>query len=72
LGTPKPDQWREGYKLAEKRQIKFNEYPKQNLTKVIPGLTDEGLEAIRNMLKISASKRLSPGELLQMPYFKYQ
>jgi len=23
LGTPKLDQWREGYRLAEKRQIKF-------------------------------------------------
>jgi hypothetical protein len=31
LGTPKKDQWREGYRLAEKREIVFNEYPKRNL-----------------------------------------
>jgi len=26
LGTPKKDQWREGYKLAEKREIIFNDH----------------------------------------------
>jgi serine/threonine protein kinase len=31
LGTPKRDQWREGFKLAEKREIVFNEHPKKNL-----------------------------------------
>ena len=31
LGTPKLDQWREGYKLGEKRQMTFANHPKQNL-----------------------------------------
>ena len=31
LGTPKKDQWREGYRLAEKREINFEDYPKKNL-----------------------------------------
>jgi serine/threonine protein kinase len=53
LGTPKKDQWREGYKLAEKREITFNEYPKRNLAKYLPGVGDEALVAIKLMLKIS-------------------
>ena len=31
LGTPKKDQWREGFKLAEKREMVFNEHSKKNL-----------------------------------------
>ena len=36
LGTPKKDQWREGYRLAEKREMEFEDYPKKNLQKVKP------------------------------------
>lgn len=54
LGTPRRDQWREGYKLAEKREITFNEFPKKNLLKHLPGIGDEAHEAIKLMLKISS------------------
>ena len=54
LGTPKRDQWREGYRLAEKREIVFSEYPKKNLQKYLPGIGDEALLAVKNMLKISS------------------
>ena len=54
LGTPKKDQWREGYRLAEKREIVFEDYPKKNLQKYLGDISDEALEAIKFMLKISA------------------
>jgi hypothetical protein len=54
LGTPKKDQWREGYKLAEKREMKFNEHQKKNLQKYLEGCSDSGFEAIKLMLKISS------------------
>jgi|TARA_B110000305_G_C19441831_1_gene642360 protein kinase len=53
LGTPKKDQWREGYRLAEKREIVFNEYPKRNLQKYLPGVGELALQSIKYMLKIS-------------------
>jgi len=54
LGTPKKDQWREGYRLAEKREMTFEDYPKKNLQKYLDRIGDEALEAIKFMLKISA------------------
>ena len=54
LGTPKRDQWREGYKLAEKRDIKFNEHIKKNLQKHLPDISDPAYECIKLMLKISS------------------
>jgi serine/threonine protein kinase len=59
LGTPKSDQWREGYKLAEKRQIIFTDYAKQNLQKVIPNISSYAVDTLKCMLKISAQKRFS-------------
>jgi len=47
LGTPKKDQWREGYRLAEKSKIEFNEHPKRNLQKYLPGIGEEALSAIK-------------------------
>ena len=70
LGTPKRDQWREGYRLAEKREIVFNEYPKKNLQKYLPGIGDEALLAVKNMLKISSQKRGNATEVLALPFFK--
>ena len=70
LGTPKRDQWREGYKLAEKREIVFNEYPKKNLQKYLPGVGDDALLAIKNMLKISSQKRGNASDVLALPFFK--
>ena len=54
LGTPKKDQWREGYRLAEKREMEFEDYPKKNLQKYLDRIGDEALDAIKFMLKISA------------------
>lgn len=70
LGTPKKDQWREGYRLAEKREITFNEYPKRNLQKYLHGIGDEALAAIKLMLKISGQKRGNASDILSQPFFK--
>lgn len=54
LGTPKQDQWREGFRLAQKRGIEFQDYPKKNLVKIIDGIGNDAHEALKLMLKISA------------------
>jgi hypothetical protein len=60
----------EGYRLAEKREITFNEYSKKNLQKYLPGIGDEALLAVKNMLKISSQKRGNASDILQTPFFK--
>jgi hypothetical protein len=54
LGTPKKDQWREGYRLAEKRDIEFQDYPKKNISKLLDGIGEEALDSVKYMLKISS------------------
>ena len=71
LGTPKKDQWREGYRLAEKREIVFNDYPKRNLQRYLPNVGEEALSAIKYMLKISSQKRGNASEILKQPFFKH-
>jgi hypothetical protein len=50
--------------LAEKREIVFNEYPKKNLQKHLPGISDDALIAVKNMLKISSQKRGNASDIL--------
>ena len=69
LGTPKKDQWREGYRLAEKREIVFEEYPKKNLQKYLDKISEDALECVKLMLKISAQKRGTASEVLALPFF---
>jgi len=40
--------------LAEKRNIEFEDYPKKNLQKLLEGISDDALEAVKLMVKISA------------------
>ena len=69
LGTPKKDQWREGYRLAEKRDIEFQDYPKKNISKLLDGIGEEALDSVKYMLKISSQKRGSAAQILDMPFF---
>lgn len=69
MGTPKPDQWRDGYKLAEKRGIVFKEYPRRNLAKILRGISDEALDAVKLMLRISAQKRGLAIDVLELQFF---
>lgn len=70
LGTPTREQWRDGYKLADKRDVEFEQYPAKNLGKYLPGISEEGLEAIKLMLKISAHNRGTASQILSLPFFQ--
>lgn len=70
LGTPKRDQWREGYKLAEKHEITFTEFPKKNLQSIMPYMSEDAHEVMKLMLKISSQKRGSASQILLMQFFK--
>ncbi|CDW82802.1 cyclin-dependent kinase f-4-like [Stylonychia lemnae] len=72
LGTPRLEQWREGYKLAQKRNIKLEEmaYKKQPMKNLIPSASSDALEIFKLMFKINPGKRVTAQQLLQEPYFK--
>ena len=50
--------------------MEFNDYPKRNLQKYLPGIGEEALTAIKYMLKISSQKRGNGSDVLAMPFFK--
>eukprot|EP01016_Furgasonia_blochmanni_P051987 TRINITY_DN8249_c0_g1_i1.p1 TRINITY_DN8249_c0_g1~~TRINITY_DN8249_c0_g1_i1.p1 ORF type:complete len:370 (+),score=43.04 TRINITY_DN8249_c0_g1_i1:1221-2330(+) len=70
LGTPNPEEWPEGYKLASQAGYKFPRYPPQSLKKLIPNASDEALELIRDMLKYNPAARPTVSQALQYPYFQ--
>ena len=69
LGTPSREQWRDGYQLADKRSYVMTIYNGKNLGKILPGIGDEALEALKQMLKVSAQDRATAAQLLKMPFF---
>ena len=72
MGTPSVSEWREGYKLAQKRNIKLEtmSYKKKNLKSVIANLSDEAVKVLKKMLKVNPVKRYTARQLLEEPYFK--
>lgn len=46
LGTPTKDNWREGYKLAEKKDMRFQNYIAKPLGKYLPSISEDALEVI--------------------------
>jgi serine/threonine protein kinase len=59
LGTPKFEQWREGYKLAQKRKINLEDmqYKKQSMKALVPRASTEALAMLKLMFKINPKKR---------------
>jgi hypothetical protein len=49
--------------------MEFEDYPKKNLQKHLEGIGDEALEAVKLMLKISAQKRGTAAQALELPFF---
>jgi len=69
LGTPSPQVWQEGYKLASKIGFKFPQMIPTNLATIIPGASKEAIDVMYGMLKWAPEARLSVAKSLQMPYF---
>merc|ERR1719188_2540009 len=69
VGTPSPQVWQEGYKLASKIGFKFPQMIPTNLATIIPGASKEAIDVMYSMLKWAPEARLSVAKSLQMPYF---
>lgn len=46
MGTPDALQWKDGYKLAKSKGIKFKSYKKQNLSDIIPYASEEAVDVM--------------------------
>ena len=68
LGTPKFNDWPEGYKLIQKRGVKFPNCNSVELCTII-NASEEGIELMRDILSYDPLKRPQCGKLLTYSYF---
>lgn len=70
LGTPTQKNWPDSSRLAGKMNIKFPQYPPENLETIIPNASEDGLSLIKLMLTYDPLKRPSASQLLQHEFFQ--
>ena len=59
-------QWRDGYKLAQKRGLKIEDmqYKKQSMKSLVPRASADALGILKLMFKVNQRKRPSASKLL--------
>jgi protein kinase len=70
MGTPSPQQWPEGHKLASKIGFRFPQFVPTKLGTIVPNASKEAVELMYGMLDWAPEKRVSVSRALQMPYFE--
>ncbi|XP_006811103.1 serine/threonine-protein kinase MAK-like [Saccoglossus kowalevskii] len=70
MGTPKKEDWEEGYRLAAAMNFKFPQCVTVNLKTIIPNASNEGLTIINDMLLWNPQKRPTAAQTLRYPYFQ--
>ncbi|XP_041483761.1 serine/threonine-protein kinase dyf-5-like [Lytechinus variegatus] len=70
LGTPKKEEWVEGYRLASQMNFKFPQCVAMPLKTIIPNASPEALQLIRDMLAWDPQKRPTAAQCLKYKYFQ--
>ncbi|XP_053324099.1 serine/threonine-protein kinase MAK isoform X2 [Spea bombifrons] len=70
LGTPKKNDWPDGYQLATSMNFRFPQCVPINLKTLIPNASDEALTLMRDMLHWDPKKRPTASQALRYPYFQ--
>ncbi|XP_073422817.1 serine/threonine-protein kinase MAK isoform X2 [Dendrobates tinctorius] len=70
LGTPKKNDWSEGYQLAAAMNFRFPQCIPINLKTLIPNASEEALAIMRDMLQWDPKKRPTAIQALRYPYFQ--
>lgn len=70
LGTPKKEDWNEGYQLAAAMNFRFHQCSQVPLKQVIPNASNDGLQVLRDMLLWNPSKRPSAPQCLRYGFFQ--
>ena len=68
LGTPKYDQWPEGYRLMENLNMQFPNCNRKDLRNLFFDISDEGINFLEYIFQYDPAKRPSANDLLGHPY----
>ncbi|XP_069091899.1 serine/threonine-protein kinase ICK [Pleurodeles waltl] len=69
LGTPKKNDWTEGYLLAGAMNFRWPQCVPSNLKTLIPNASSEAVQLLRDMLQWDPRKRPTASQALRYPYF---
>ncbi|XP_009079959.1 PREDICTED: serine/threonine-protein kinase ICK, partial [Acanthisitta chloris] len=70
LGTPKKNDWPEGYHLSACMSFRWPQCVPNNLKTLIPNASSEGVQLMRDMLQWDPKKRPTASQALRYPYFQ--
>uniref|UniRef100_A0A6J0VB53 Serine/threonine-protein kinase ICK n=1 Tax=Pogona vitticeps TaxID=103695 RepID=A0A6J0VB53_9SAUR len=70
LGTPKKNDWPEGYQLANAMNFRWPHCVPNNLKTLIPNASSEAIQLMRDMLQWDPKKRPTASQALRYPYFQ--
>uniref|UniRef100_A0A8C6YXK4 non-specific serine/threonine protein kinase n=1 Tax=Nothoprocta perdicaria TaxID=30464 RepID=A0A8C6YXK4_NOTPE len=70
LGTPKKNDWPEGYQLASSMSFRWPQCVPNNLKTLIPNASSEAVQLMRDMLQWDPKKRPTASQALRYPYFQ--
>ncbi|KAM4607773.1 serine/threonine-protein kinase ICK-like isoform 1-T2 [Polymixia lowei] len=69
LGTPKKNDWPEGYQLASAMNFRWPQCVPSNLRTLIPNASAEAIHLMRDLLQWDPKKRPASGQALRYSYF---
>ncbi|XP_071500666.1 LOW QUALITY PROTEIN: serine/threonine-protein kinase MAK-like [Diadema antillarum] len=70
LGTPKKEDWVEGYRLASQMNFKFPQCVAMPLKTIVPNASNEAIQLMRDMLLWDPKKRPTAAQCLKYKYFQ--
>ncbi|XP_072879981.1 serine/threonine-protein kinase MAK [Hemitrygon akajei] len=70
LGTPKKNDWPEGYQLSAAMNFRFPQCVPIHLKTLIPNASDEAIQLIKEALYWDPKKRPNASQALRYPYFQ--
>ncbi|KAL7855437.1 hypothetical protein AOLI_G00190410 [Acnodon oligacanthus] len=69
LGTPKKNDWPEGYQLAATMNFRWPQCVPTSLRSLIPSASTEAIQLMRDLLQWDPKKRPAASQALRYPYF---
>ncbi|XP_066517362.1 serine/threonine-protein kinase ICK-like [Hoplias malabaricus] len=70
LGTPKKNDWPEGYQLAATMSFRWPQCVPTSLRSLIPNASTEAIQLMRDLLQWDPKKRPAANQALRYPYFQ--